>query len=214
MGARPWHPRNFRTSRLAPADFEVLLCTKFTVYVKSRGLILRVMSSETRSVCVKHNLNTRHWLVNALVTWHVSYKITTLTWTASSDMRTLFFFLKRISVQHTGSRKHTSQAKKRQAHKQKHTSKPSNIRQVFVCGRRACAALAARVRQPHYTDLWAEPRQQQQQQALNVKSAAEARLQQCSSLAADNNMEDMLRLSRPELEVEQLNCLTEQPQTD
>ena len=124
-------------------------------------------------------------------------------------------FLKRISVQHTGSRKHTSQAKKRQAHKQKHTSKPSNIRQVFVCGRRACAALAARVRQPHYTDLWAEPRQQQQQQqALNVKSAAEARLQQCSSLAADNNMEDMLRLSRPELEVEQLNCLTEQPQTD
>ena len=46
--------------------------------IKSRGPILPVMSSETRSVCVKHNLNTRRWLVNALVTWHVSYKIMTL----------------------------------------------------------------------------------------------------------------------------------------
>ena len=33
---------------------------------------------KTRSVCVKQALNTRRWLVNALVTWHVSYKITTL----------------------------------------------------------------------------------------------------------------------------------------
>ena len=40
--------------------------------------VLRVTSSESRSVCVKHNLNTHRWLVNALVTWHVSYKITTL----------------------------------------------------------------------------------------------------------------------------------------
>ena len=46
--------------------------------VKSRGPILRVTSSETHSVCVKHNLNTRRSLVIALVTWHVSYKITTL----------------------------------------------------------------------------------------------------------------------------------------
>ena len=38
-------------------------------------------SSETRSVCVKQALNTRRWLVNALVTWHVSYKITTLNFT-------------------------------------------------------------------------------------------------------------------------------------
>ena len=30
-----------------------------------------------RSVCVKQALNTRRWLVNALVTWHVSFKITT-----------------------------------------------------------------------------------------------------------------------------------------
>ena len=30
------------------------------------------------SVCVKQALNTHHWLVNVLVTWHVSYKITTL----------------------------------------------------------------------------------------------------------------------------------------
>jgi len=48
-------------------------------------------SSETRSVWFKQALNTRRWLVNALVTWHVSYKITTLldnskgsTW--SSDL--------------------------------------------------------------------------------------------------------------------------------
>ena len=33
---------------------------------------------KTCSVCVKQALNTRRWLVNALVTWHVSYKITTL----------------------------------------------------------------------------------------------------------------------------------------
>ena len=33
---------------------------------------------KSRSVCVKQALNTRRWLVNALVTWHVSYKITTL----------------------------------------------------------------------------------------------------------------------------------------
>ena len=36
------------------------------------------MSSETRSVCIMQALNTCRWLVNALVTWHVSYKITTL----------------------------------------------------------------------------------------------------------------------------------------
>ena len=30
------------------------------------------------SVCVKQALNTCRWLVNVLVTWHVSYKITTL----------------------------------------------------------------------------------------------------------------------------------------
>ena len=50
----------------------------FNVLVKCRGLILRVTSSEIRSVCVKQALNTRRWLVNVLVTWHVSYKITTL----------------------------------------------------------------------------------------------------------------------------------------
>ena len=33
---------------------------------------------KTRSVCVKQALNTRRWLVNALVTWHVSYRIMTL----------------------------------------------------------------------------------------------------------------------------------------
>ena len=47
--------------------------------LKSRGPILRVTSSETRSVCVKQALTTCRWLVNALVTWHVSYKNTTLT---------------------------------------------------------------------------------------------------------------------------------------
>ena len=36
------------------------------------------LHQKTRSVCVKQALNTRRWLVNALVTWHVSYKITTL----------------------------------------------------------------------------------------------------------------------------------------
>ena len=46
--------------------------------LKSRGPILHVTSSETRSVCVKQALNTRRWLVNGMVTWHVSYKITTL----------------------------------------------------------------------------------------------------------------------------------------
>ena len=46
--------------------------------LKSRGPILRVMSSEMSLVCVKQALNTCRWLVNALVTWHVSYKITTL----------------------------------------------------------------------------------------------------------------------------------------
>ena len=50
----------------------------FHVYLKSKGPILRVTSSETRSVCVKQALNSCRWLVNALVTWHVSYKITTL----------------------------------------------------------------------------------------------------------------------------------------
>ena len=34
---------------------------------------------KTCSVCVKQALNTRPWLVNALVKWHVSYKVTTLT---------------------------------------------------------------------------------------------------------------------------------------
>ena len=34
--------------------------------LKSRGPILHVTSSETRSVCVKQALNTRCWLVNAL----------------------------------------------------------------------------------------------------------------------------------------------------
>ena len=55
--------------------------SKFITWVllNSRGLILRVTSSESHSVCVKQALNTRRWLVNALVTWHVSYKITTLT---------------------------------------------------------------------------------------------------------------------------------------
>ena len=33
---------------------------------------------KSRSVCVKQTLNTRCWLVNALVTWHISYKIMTL----------------------------------------------------------------------------------------------------------------------------------------
>ena len=47
-------------------------------FIKSRGPILRMTSSETRSVCVKQALNTCSWLVNALVTWQVSYKITTL----------------------------------------------------------------------------------------------------------------------------------------
>ena len=47
--------------------------------IKSRGPVLCVRSSETCSVCVKQALNTRRWLLNALVTWHVSYKITTLT---------------------------------------------------------------------------------------------------------------------------------------
>ena len=32
----------------------------------------------TSDVIKKLALNARHWLVNALVTWHVSYKITTL----------------------------------------------------------------------------------------------------------------------------------------
>ena len=36
------------------------------------------LHQKTSSVCVKQALNTRLWLVNALVTWHVSYKITTL----------------------------------------------------------------------------------------------------------------------------------------
>ena len=35
--------------------------------LKSKGPILLVTSSETRSVCVKQALNTRRWLVNALV---------------------------------------------------------------------------------------------------------------------------------------------------
>ena len=48
------------------------------ILLKSRGPILSVTSSETRSVCVKQSLNTRRWLVNALVEWHVSYKVTTL----------------------------------------------------------------------------------------------------------------------------------------
>ena len=37
-------------------------------HIKSRGPILRVTSSETLSMCVKHNLNTRCCLANALVT--------------------------------------------------------------------------------------------------------------------------------------------------
>ena len=35
---------------------------------------------KSRSVCVKQALNTRRWLVNALVAWHISYKITTVRW--------------------------------------------------------------------------------------------------------------------------------------
>ena len=50
----------------------------FIDQVRSRGMILHVTLSETRSVCVEHNLNTRRCLVNALVMWHVSYKITAL----------------------------------------------------------------------------------------------------------------------------------------
>ena len=46
---------------------------------------------KTRSVCVKQALNTRRWLVNALVTWHVSYKITTL-------VRILFSFLSKEAL--------------------------------------------------------------------------------------------------------------------
>ena len=46
---------------------------------------------KSRSVCVKQALNTRHWLVNALVTWHVSYKITTL-------VRILFSFLSKEAL--------------------------------------------------------------------------------------------------------------------
>ena len=34
--------------------------------------------TSSRSVCVKQALNTYRWLVNALVTWHVSHKITAL----------------------------------------------------------------------------------------------------------------------------------------
>ena len=47
-------------------------------HLKYRWPILCVTSSETCSVCVKQALNTRRWLVKALVTWHVSYKVTTL----------------------------------------------------------------------------------------------------------------------------------------
>ena len=42
---------------------------------------------KSRSVWVKQALNTCRWLVNVLVTWHVSYKITTLP--LSSDGSTL-----------------------------------------------------------------------------------------------------------------------------
>ena len=41
--------------------FRRLMKGKFETYVMSRGPILRVTSSETRSVCVKQALNTRRW---------------------------------------------------------------------------------------------------------------------------------------------------------
>ena len=49
----------------------------FTESPEGRSYVWR--HQKTCSACVKQALNTRHWLVNALVTWHVSYKITTLT---------------------------------------------------------------------------------------------------------------------------------------
>ena len=56
-----------------------LIASFFVLFqVKSRGPILRVTSSKCRSVCVKQALNTRRWLVDVVVTWHSSYKITTL----------------------------------------------------------------------------------------------------------------------------------------
>ena len=51
---------------------------RYLMTIKSRGPILCVTSSETRSYAVKKALNTRRWLVHVVVTWHVSYKITTL----------------------------------------------------------------------------------------------------------------------------------------
>ena len=50
--------------------------------LKSRGPILRdVWRHQKLALFVlsklRQNLNTRRWLVNALVTWQVTYKITT-----------------------------------------------------------------------------------------------------------------------------------------
>ena len=66
---RTWCPRIFL---IVPTHINVNQCEINTFSkifaLKSRGSILRVTSSETRSVCVKQALNTRRWLVNALVT--------------------------------------------------------------------------------------------------------------------------------------------------
>ena len=59
-------------------NLKTLFEAPYSNFLKSRGPTLRVTSSETCSVCVKQALNTCRWLVNVLVTWHVSYKIMTL----------------------------------------------------------------------------------------------------------------------------------------
>ena len=46
--------------------------------VKSRAPILRVTSSNKLLCLCYASFEARRWLVNALVTWHASYKITTL----------------------------------------------------------------------------------------------------------------------------------------
>ena len=72
---------------------DTLYISTFTLYcmeIKSRGPILRVTSSETHSVCVKQALNTHCWLVNVLVTWHVSYKIKTLL--TKKELRICLYF--------------------------------------------------------------------------------------------------------------------------
>ena len=58
---------------------------------------------KTRSVCVKQALNTRRWLVNALVTWNVSYKITTLLLVHISSLcRRLSWFATTLDTLTTG----------------------------------------------------------------------------------------------------------------